>query len=158
MRRTLSVTVENKPGVLARVAGLFARRGFNIESLAVGGTENPTISRMTIVVNVETHSLEHVAKQLHKLVNVTRLVKLDPGASVERELMLIKVAVPPEKRSEFLETLEIFRGRIVDAAPTSMIAEITGNAEKMRALQEMLQPFGVLEIVRTGIIALARGD
>jgi acetolactate synthase-1/3 small subunit len=158
MRRTLSVTVENKPGVLARVAGLFARRGFNIDSLAVGRTRDPAISRMTIVVKVEKHPLEQVVHQLGKLVNVRKIVELEPKRSVERELMLIKVDVPPEKRPEFLATLETFRGRIVDMQASTVIAEVAGTEEKLLALIALLEPFGVRESIRTGTIALARGE
>jgi len=153
---TLSVLVENKPGVLARVAALFARRGFNIDSLAVGETEDPSVSRMTIVVSVDK-SLEHVTKQLHKLINVLRIAELPPDGSVERELALIKVGVGPGKRAEVLEIVEIFRAKVIDVDPDSMMVESTGTPEKVNALEELLRPFGVIELARTGRVALGRG-
>jgi acetolactate synthase-1/3 small subunit len=153
---TLSVLVENKPGVLARIAALFARRGFNIDSLAVGETEDPSVSRMTIVVSVDK-SLEHVTKQLHKLINVLRIAELPHDGSVERELALIKVGVEPGKRAEVLEVVEIFRAKVVDVDPDSVMIEATGTPEKVNALEEMLRPFGVIELARTGRVALGRG-
>jgi acetolactate synthase I/III small subunit len=153
---TLSVLVENKPGVLARVAALFARRGFNIDSLAVGETEDPSVSRMTIVVSVDK-SLEHVTKQLHKLINVLRIAELPHDGSVERELALIKVGVEPGKRAEVLEIVEIFRAKVIDVDPDSVMIESTGTPEKVNALEEMLRPFGVIELARTGRVALGRG-
>jgi acetolactate synthase-1/3 small subunit len=153
---TLSVLVENKPGVLARIAALFARRGFNIDSLAVGETEDPSVSRMTIVVSVDK-SLEHVTKQLHKLINVLRIAELPPDGSVERELALIKVGVEPGKRAEVLEIVEIFRAKVIDVDPDSVMIEATGTPEKVNALEELLRPFGVIELARTGRVALGRG-
>jgi acetolactate synthase-1/3 small subunit len=153
---TLSVLVENKPGVLARVAALFARRGFNIDSLAVGETEDPSVSRMTIVVSVDK-SLEHVTKQLHKLINVLRIAELPHDGSVERELALIKVGVEPGKRAEVLEIVEIFRAKVIDVDPDSVMIEATGTPEKLNALEELLRPFGVIELARTGRVALGRG-
>jgi acetolactate synthase I/III small subunit len=153
---TLSVLVENKPGVLARIAALFARRGFNIDSLAVGETEDPSVSRMTIVVSVDK-SLEHVTKQLHKLINVLRIAELPHDGSVERELALIKVGVEPGKRAEVLEIVEIFRAKVIDVDPDSVMIEATGTPEKVNALEEMLLPFGVIELARTGRVALGRG-
>jgi acetolactate synthase I/III small subunit len=153
---TLSVLVENKPGVLARIAALFARRGFNIDSLAVGETEDPSVSRMTIVVSVDK-SLEHVTKQLHKLINVLRIAELPHDGSVERELALIKVGVEPGKRAEVLEVVEIFRAKVIDVDPDSVMIEATGTPEKVNALEEMLRPFGVIELARTGRVALGRG-
>jgi acetolactate synthase I/III small subunit len=153
---TLSVLVENKPGVLARVAALFARRGFNIDSLAVGETEDPSVSRMTIVVSVDK-SLEHVTKQLHKLINVLRIAELPHDGSVERELALIKVGVEPGKRAEVLEIVEIFRAKVIDVDPDSVMIEATGTPDKVNALQELLRPFGVIELARTGRVALGRG-
>jgi acetolactate synthase-1/3 small subunit len=153
---TLSVLVENKPGVLARVAALFARRGFNIDSLAVGETEDPSVSRMTIVVSVDK-SLEHVTKQLHKLINVLRIAELPHDGSVERELALIKVGVDPGKRAEVLEIVEIFRAKVIDVDPDSVMIEATGTPEKLNALEELLRPFGVIELARTGRVALGRG-
>ncbi len=156
MTHTLSVLVENKPGVLARVAALFARRGFNIDSLAVGETEDPSVSRMTIVVSVDK-SLEHVTKQLHKLINVLRIAELPHDGSVERELALIKVGVDPGKRAEVLEIVEIFRAKVIDVDPDSVMIEATGTPEKLNALEELLRPFGVIELARTGRVALGRG-
>lgn len=156
MKNTLSISVLNAPGNLSRIAGLFARRGFSIESIAMGPTENPRIGRMTIVVNVDKHPMDQVAKQLHKLINVVKLIHLEPQNSVERELMLIKVAATPEKRSEIVENIKIFRGKIVDLQPASIIAEVTGTTEKLQAIEELLSPYGIMEIVRTGKVALAR--
>jgi acetolactate synthase-1/3 small subunit len=157
MRHTLSVLVENKPGVLARVAELFARRGFNIESLAVGTTDRPDISRMTIVVDVAEKSLEQVRKQLHKLVNVIEISDLDPERSVDRELMLVKIKVGRETRSEVIEMVDIFRGKIVDVGRDSIIVEITGNASKIAAFEDLVRNYGIKEIARTGKVALPRG-
>lgn len=157
-RHTLSVLVENKPGVLARVAGLFARRGFNIHSLAVGPTEVDGLSRMTIVVNVETSPLEQVVKQLNKLVPIVKILELDPGASVERELLLIKVKADTNTRPQIVEVADIFRSKIVDVAPGSLTIEATGSPDKLAALTNLLQSYGVKELVRTGLVALARGD
>lgn len=154
---TLSVLVENRPGVLARVAGLFARRGFNITSLAVGETEDPAVSRMTIVVSAEGSPLEQVVKQLHKLINVLRVEEL-PAGSVEREVALIKVGVDAGRRAEVLEIVEIFRAKVVDVDRGSLIVEVTGSPEKTRALQDLLEPYGIVEMVRTGRVALARGS
>jgi acetolactate synthase-1/3 small subunit len=154
---TLSVLVENRPGVLARVSGLFARRGFNIDSLAVGETEDPAVSRMTIVVSVEGKPLEAITKQLHKLINVLRIAELPHGDSVERELALVKVSVGPGKRAEVLEIVEIFRAKVVDVDADAVIVEATGTPEKVHALEELLSPFGIVEMARTGRVALARG-
>lgn len=157
MKHTLSVLVENKPGVLARVAELFARRGFNIESLAVGTTEKPDISRMTIVVDVEEHSLEQVRKQLHKLINVIEISDLDPDSSVAREMVMAKIKVDAGNRSEVIEIADIFRGNIIDVSSESIIVEVTGNASKLRAFEDLLKPYGIRELVRTGKVALPRG-
>ncbi len=156
-RQTISVLVEDQPGVLTRVAGLFARRGFNIDSLAVGTTEEPGISRMTIVVDVSTSPLEQVEKQLHKLINILKVVELEPGTAVERELALIKVRTTPENRYQVIEIAQIFRARVVDVAHDALTMEVTGPSDKMEALQELLAPYGIVEMVRTGRIALARG-
>lgn len=156
-KHTLSVLVENKPGVLARVSGLFRRRGFNIESLAVGTTENPQISCMTIVVDVENRQLEQVAKQLRKLINVIKVTDLDPAGSVERELVLIKVATSPKVRAEIVEMVDIFRAKIVDVGQDTVTIEATGNSEKIKAMEDLLRPYGIRELVRTGQIALSRG-
>ncbi|MGQ9474479.1 MAG: acetolactate synthase small subunit [Actinomycetota bacterium] len=157
MKHTLSVLVENKPGVLARVAELFARRGFNIDSLAVGTTDRPDISRMTIVVDVAEHSLEQVRKQLHKLINVIEIVDLDPETSVARELVLAKVKVDKDTRSEVIEIVDIFRGNIVDVSPESIIVEVTGSSQKLQAFEDLVRPYGIKELVRTGKVALPRG-
>ncbi len=157
MRHTLSVLVENKPGVLARVAELFARRGFNIESLAVGTTDRPEISRMTIVVDVADKSLEQVRKQLHKLINVLEISDLDPERSVGRELMLVKVKTDRENRSEIIGVVDIFRGNIIDVSRESIIVEVTGNPSKLTAFEELVRHYGIKELARTGRVALPRG-
>ena len=156
-KHTLSVLVEDKPGVLARVAGLFSRRGFNIESLAVGPTENSDISRMTIMVTVDELPLEQVTKQLNKLINVIKIVELDPAIAVRRELLLIKVRADATVRSQVLETVELFRAKIVDVSPESLTIEATGTAEKLDALLRMLEPFGIREMVQSGMVAIGRG-
>jgi len=156
-RHTLSVLVENKPGVLARVASLFSRRGFNIESLAVGPTEIADISRMTIVVNVEDSPLEQVTKQLNKLINVLKIVELDSESSVQREIMLVKVRSDNESRSSILETVQMFRAKVVDVAPDALTIEATGNNDKLTALLKVLEPFGVKELVQSGMVAVGRG-
>ena len=157
-RHTVSVLVQDQPGVLSRVASLFARRGFNIHSLAVGTTEEPGISRMTIVVDVQRKPLEQVEKQLHKLVNVLKVVELEPRAAVERELALIKVRAVPADRSQVMDIAQIFRARIVDVAPVALTLEVTGPSEKVEAIVELLGPYGVVEMARTGRVALARGE
>ena len=157
-RHTLSVLVENKPGVLARVASLFSRRGFNIDSLAVGPTEHPEISRMTILVNVEELPLEQVTKQLNKLVNVIKIVELDPAISVQRELLLVKVKADLETRSHVLETVQLFRAKVVDVAPDAVTIEATGTADKLEALIRVLEPFGIKELVQSGMVAVGRGS
>ena len=158
IRHTLSVLVENKPGVLARVAGLFSRRGFNIESLAVGPTENTDVSRMTIVVNVEDLPLEQVTKQLNKLVNVLKIVEVDPAASVQRELLLVKVRADMSVRSQVLETVQLFRAKVVDVAQDALTVEATGTRDKLDALIRMLEPFGIRELVQSGMVAVGRGS
>jgi acetolactate synthase-1/3 small subunit len=157
-RHTLSVLVENKPGVLARVASLFSRRGFNIDSLAVGPTEHPEVSRMTIVVNVEELPLEQVTKQLNKLVNVIKIVELDPTAAVQRELLLVKVKADLDTRSHVLETVQLFRAKVVDVAPDTVTIEATGTADKLDALIRVLEPFGIKELVQSGMVAVGRGS
>jgi len=157
-RHTLSVLVENKPGVLARISGMFARRGFNIHSLAVGPTEQEEISRMTIVVNVENKPLEQVVKQLNKLINVIKIVELEDDQAVERELLLIKVKAEPETRAQILEIAGVFRSKVVDVAPHAVTIEATGSPAKLQALTDLLHQYGVKELVRTGLVALARGD
>ncbi len=156
-RHTLSVLVEDKPGVLARIASLFSRRGFNIESLAVGPTEIPDVSRMTIVVTVEGLALEQVTKQLNKLINVLKIVELDPDASVQREIMLVKVRSDSETRSHVLETAQLFRAKVVDVAPDAVTIEATGKADKLQALLRVLEPFGIKELVKSGMVAVGRG-
>jgi acetolactate synthase-1/3 small subunit len=155
-RHTLSVLVEDQPGVLARIAGLFSRRSFNIESLAVGPTEHAGISRITIVVNVEEHPLEQVTKQLNKLVNVIKIV--EPAQSVQRELMLVKVRADMETRSHVLETVQLFRAKVVDVSADAVTVEATGNADKLEALLRVLEPFGVRELVQSGMVGLGRGS
>jgi acetolactate synthase-1/3 small subunit len=156
-RHTLSVLVENKPGVLARIAGLFSRRGFNIDALAVGPTEHDDVSRMTIVVNVAELPLEQVTKQLNRLVEVIKIVELDPAASVQRELMLVKVAADRASRSHVLETVQLFRAKVVDVAPDAVTVEATGNVDKLEALLRVLEPYGIRELVQSGVVAVGRG-
>ena len=157
-RHTLSVLVENKPSVLARVAGLFSRRGFNIDSLALGETENPLVSRITIVVNAEDSPLEQVTKQLNKLVNVLKIVELEPNASVQRELLLVKVRAERPVRGQVLETVQLFRARVVDVAADTLTIEATGTAEKLDALLRDLEPYGIKEMVQSGMVAIGRGS
>lgn len=157
MKHTLSVLVENKPGVLTRIAALFARRGFNIDSLAVGETEDPRLSRMTIAVDAQDSPLEQVTKQLHKLINVIKITDLDPASSVERELMLVKVRADADSRTEIMQIVEVFRAKIVDVGKDELVVEVTGTREKMEAILGLMRPFGVVELVRTGRIAMGRG-
>jgi len=157
VKHTLSVLVENKPGVLTRVAGLFARRGFNIDSLVVAETENPEVSRMTITVDEQDQPVEQVTKQLHKLINVLKITDLEPALSVERELLLIKVKADARTRSEIMQMVEIFRAKIVDVSPEVLIIEMTGTRDKVGAFIDLLMPFGVVELMRTGRIAMRRG-
>ncbi|MBO8141682.1 MAG: acetolactate synthase small subunit [Firmicutes bacterium] len=154
---TLSVLVENRPGVLSRVAGMFSRRGFNIESIAVGTTEDPRYSRMTIVVLGDDGDVEQVTKQLHKLVDVIKISELDPAEMVERELALIKVSADRSNRSEILQIVDIFRAKIVDVSDRSLVVEVTGDTDKVKAIVDLLRPFGIKEIVRTGRVGMARG-
>jgi acetolactate synthase I/III small subunit len=156
-RHVLSILVENKPGVLARIAGLFARRGFNIESLAVGPTDDPTISRVTLTVDGVNHRIDQVTKQLHKLVNVIKIRDLEPAESVARELALLKVSADEDSRSQVLELASVFRGRVVDVSKRSVTIEMTGTDDKIEAFEQMLRPLGLIEMVRTGEIAVARG-
>jgi acetolactate synthase-1/3 small subunit len=157
MKHTLAILVENKPGVLTRVAGLFSRRGFNIESLAVGVTENPDTSRITIVVSGDDHILEQVEKQLNKLIDVIRVSDIPAGESVNRELALIKVGVDSSTRAEVMQIVDIFRAKIVDVGIKSLIIEVTGDESKINAIEQLLRQFGIKEMVRTGKIALNRG-
>ncbi len=155
---TLSVLVENKPGVLARIAGLFARRGYNIESLAVGQTERPELSRITLQVGVDNQQfLEQITKQLNKLVEVLKIVELEESA-VRRELVLIKVKADPGTRSQIIEIVQLFRGKTVDVQNESLTIEATGSPDKLEALLEMLKPYGVRELVQSGLVALGRGS
>ncbi|MET3769472.1 acetolactate synthase-1/3 small subunit [Marisediminicola sp. UYEF4] len=157
MTHVLSLLVEDKPGLLTRVAGLFARRGFNIESLAVGKSEIPGLSRITVVVDVEDLPLEQVTKQLNKLVNVLKIVELDPAQTVEREHMLIKVRVDNSTRSQILEAATLFRARIVDVATDALVIEVTGDTPKVQALLRVLEPYGIKEIAQSGLLAIGRG-
>ncbi|MGE5528743.1 MAG: acetolactate synthase small subunit [Patescibacteria group bacterium] len=159
MKHTLSVLVVNQPGVLARVAGLFSRRGYNIDSLAVGKTEDPEISRMTIVVDVDAEdevTLEQITKQLYKLIDVIKINDITTAEMVERELMLIKVNAPSNSRAEILQIVDIFRGKVVDVSDKALIVEATGAQEKVEALLAMLKPFGLKELARTGKVAMVR--
>ncbi len=157
-KHTLSVLVENHSGVLSRVAGLFSRRGFNIDSLAVGVTENPDISRMTIVVDGDEYTVEQVSKQLNKLIDVIKIKKLEPDDSVSRELALIKVNANAETRGEIIQLVEVFRANIVDVSKNTLTVEASGGVQKVNALEDMLRQFGIKEIVRTGTIAIERGS
>jgi acetolactate synthase-1/3 small subunit len=158
MRHTLAVLVENNPGVLARVAGLIRRRGFNIDSLAVGPTNDPTISRMTIVVEGDDLVLEQVIKQLRKLIEVIKVSDLTTEEHVDRELVLIKVKAEPAQRSQIIQLVDVFRAHIVDVGRETLIVEATGDEEKIRAIEEILRPFGIKEFVRTGKVAMLRGS
>lgn len=157
-RHTLAVIVENRPGVLTRVTTLFRRRGYNIESLAVGETENSSISRITIMVMGDEKILEQVTKQLYKLVDVIKIVDITDKRSVERELVMIKVKADVNVRAEIVQIVDIFRARIVDIGKTSLIIEVTGDSGKIDAIVESLKPFGIIELVRTGIVAMVRGE
>jgi acetolactate synthase-1/3 small subunit len=154
---TLSVLVEDKPGVLARVASLFSRRGYNIQSLAVGATEQKDMSRMTIVVNVEDSPLEQITKQLNKLVNVIKIVEQEPDNSVDRELALIKVRADATTRSQVIEAVNLFRAKVVDVSTESLTIEATGTPEKLEALLRVLEPYGIRELVQSGVVSLSRG-
>ena len=157
-KHTLSVLVENRPGVLTRVAGLFARRSFNIHSLAVGPTEHEGISRMTVVVDVEELPLEQVTKQLNKLINVIKIVELEPTHSVQREMLLVKVRADLQTRTHVLETAELFRARVIDVAPDAVTIEATGSPDKLEALLKVLEPFGIRELAQSGLVGIGRGS
>jgi acetolactate synthase-1/3 small subunit len=157
MRHVISALVINEPGVLANVAGMFAARGFNIDSLVVGRTENPELSRMTVVVDADDNTLEQVRKQLAKLVPVVKVRDFAGTAYIERDLALITVGVGPEKRGEVIEIVNLFRGRIVDVAKQSLVVELAGTEDKVEALTELLSPYGIRELARTGVIAMSRG-
>ena len=158
MQHVLSLLVEDKPGLLTRVAGLFARRGFNIESLAVGKTEVEGLSRITVVVEVEGLPLEQVTKQLNKLVNVLKIVELDPDQSVQREHMLVKVRVDNSTRSQILEAANLFRARVVDVVTDALVIEVTGDTAKINALLKVLEPYGIKEIAQSDLLAIGRGS
>ena len=154
----LSLLVEDKPGLLTRVAGLFARRGFNIESLAVGATEIEGLSRITVAVDVEDAPLEQVTKQLNKLVNVIKIVELDPAQSVQREHLLIKVRVDNSNRSQILEAVTLFRARVVDVSTDALVIEVTGDSGKVQAFLRIVEPYGIKEIAQSGLLAIGRGS
>ncbi|MBM7797015.1 acetolactate synthase small subunit [Pseudoglutamicibacter cumminsii] len=156
-RHTLSVLVEDVPGALTRVAGLFARRAFNIDSLAVGPTETPGLSRMTVVVQADEKLLEQVTKQLNKLINVIKIVELEQTHSVQREHVLIKVNADAETRTQVTQAADYFRARVVDVSPETVVLEATGSGEKVAALLDVMEPFGIREIVQAGTLAIARG-
>lgn len=156
-KHVLSILVENRPGVLARIAGLFSRRGFNIDTLAVGPTEDPDISRVTLTLDGAVHPIDQVTKQLHKLINVLKIRDMEPEETVAREMALFKVSAAVENRAEIVQFAEIFRAKIVDVSRRALIVEVTGSHEKIEAFEGMLRPHGLLEMVRTGEVALARG-
>ncbi len=156
-KHILSILVENKPGVLTRIAGLFARRGFNIDTLAVGPTDDPTLSRITLTLDGAMHPIDQVTKQLHKLVNVIKIRDLEPAETVARELALFKVSADGASRAEVMQMVEIFRGKIIDVSKRSVIIEVTGSFDKIEAFERMVRPFGLIEMARTGEIAISRG-
>jgi acetolactate synthase-1/3 small subunit len=156
MKHTISVLVENRAGVLSHISGLFSSRGFNIDSLAVGETHDPTVSRMTIVVDADERILEQIMKQLRKLIDVIKVQDLTGGDFIDRELVLIKVDAGPKKRSEIMQAVETFRARVVDVNPKSITVEVTGDRGKINAVLELMRGFGIKEVVRTGRIAMAR--
>ena len=157
-KHVLSIVVENKPGVLTRIAGLFARRGFNIDTLAVGPTDDPTLSRITLTLDGAMHPIDQVTKQLHKLVNVLKIRDMEPEETVAREMALFKVSSAVENRAEIIQFAEIFRAKIVDVSRRALTIEVTGSAEKIEAFERMIRPHGLIEMVRTGEIAIARGS
>ena len=157
MKHTIAVIVENKSGVLTRIAGLFSRRSFNIDSLSVGATDNPEYSRMTITVHGDRDVLEQVIKQLSKLINVIRVSEMEAGESIERELAIIKVSADKESRSEIMQIVNIFRAKIIDVSHRSMIIEVTGDEEKIDAIVQLLRQFGIKEMARTGKVSMVRG-
>ena len=158
MRHTLSVLVENKPGVLTRVSGLFARRSFNIKSLAVGETEQPGISRMTIIVEADSAPIAQVTRQLNKLINVLKIVELHPEESVERRLLMMKVHADESRRTGVLQVVDLFRAHVVDVQPESVVIESIGSLPKLEALLRAMEPYGVIELVQSGAVAIGRGD
>jgi acetolactate synthase-1/3 small subunit len=156
-KHILSILVENKPGVLTRITGLFARRGFNIDTLAVGPTDNEQLSRITLTLDGAVHSIDQVTKQLHKLVNVLKIRDLEPDETLARELALFKISADGNARAEVMQICEIFRAKIVDVSRRSVIVEITGTQDKIEAFERLVRPFGLIEMARTGEIAIARG-
>jgi len=156
-KHILSILVENKPGVLTRISGLFTRRGFNIDTLAVGPTDDESVSRITLTVDGALHPIDQVTKQLHKLVNVLKIRDLEPGETVARELALFKIAVDGAARAEVMQICEIFRGKVVDVTKRAVVVEVTGTFEKVEAFERMVRPFGLVEMARTGEIAISRG-
>jgi len=158
VKHTIALIVENKPGVLVRIAGLFSRRSFNIDSLTVGATDKPDYSRMTITVEGDEEVLEQVTKQLNKLINVIRVSELAPEESVERELAIIKVAAKKEDRSEIMQIVSVFRAKIIDVSPRSIIVEVTGSEDKVEAMVRLLRQFGIKEMARTGKVSMVRGS
>ena len=156
-KHILSILVENKPGVLARVAGLFSRRGFNIDTLAVGPPDDPSISRITLTLDGAVHPIDQVTKQLHKLVNVLKIRDLEPDEAVAREMALFKISADAGSRGEIMQVVEIFRGKIIDVQRRTVIVEVTGTHDKVEAFERMVRPFGLVEMARTGEIALSRG-
>ncbi|HEY1457306.1 MAG TPA: acetolactate synthase small subunit [Solirubrobacteraceae bacterium] len=156
-KHVLSILVENKPGVLTRIAGLFARRGFNIDTLTVGPTDDEHISRVTLTVDGALHPIDQVTKQLHKLINVLKIRDLEPGDTVVRELALFKISADGAQRGELMQITEIFRGKVVDVTKRSIIVEITGTTEKIASFESMVRPFGLIEMMRTGEVAISRG-
>src|ERR671927_1460465 len=156
-RHVLSILVENKPGVLTRIAGLFARRGFNIDTLTVGPTDEDRYSRITLTVDGALHPIDQVTKQLHKLVNVLKIRDLEPTDTVARELALFKIAADGAQRAEVMQIAEIFRGKVVDVTKRSLVVEVTGTTDKIAAFENMVRPFGLIEMMRTGEIAISRG-
>ena len=158
MMHTLAVLVENKPGVLTRVSGLFARRSFNIKSLAVGETEQPGISRMTIIVEADSAPIEQVKRQLNKLINVLKIVELHPEESVERRLLMMKVRADESRRTGVLQVVDLFRAHVVDVQPESVVIESIGSLPKLEALLRAMEPYGVIELVQSGAVAISRGE
>src|ERR671939_233476 len=156
-KHILSILVENKPGVLTRIAGLFARRGFNIDTLAVGPTDDESLSRITLTLDGAMHPIDQVTKQLHKLVNVIKIRDLEPSETVARELALFKISADGESRGQIMQFADIFRGKVIDVSKRSVTAEITGTDDKTEAFERMVRPFGLIEMVRTGEIAISRG-
>jgi acetolactate synthase I/III small subunit len=156
-KHILSILVENKPGVLTRVTGLFARRGFNIDTLAVGPTDDPSLSRITLTLDGALHPIDQVTKQLHKLVNVLKIRDLEPDETLARELVLFKISADGAQRAEITQLVEIFRGKIVDVNRRAMVVEITGTQDKIEAFERLVRPFGLVEMARTGEIAISRG-